>query len=65
LWDIQAEELDGYFPELRGRVAECAFSDCTHVHEPGCAVRAAVEAGEVHPQRYASYVKMRAGQMET
>jgi ribosome biogenesis GTPase len=64
LWDIQPEELDGYFPELSGRVADCQFSDCTHLHEPGCAVRAAVEQGDVHPQRYESYARMRLGQTE-
>lgn len=64
LWDIQPEELDGYFPELRSLVAECQFSDCTHLHEPGCAVLAAVEQGRVHPERYASYARMRLGQME-
>ena len=62
LWDIQPEELDGYFPELRRYVAECSFSDCTHTHEPGCAVQEAVERGEVHRQRYDSYVRMRSGQ---
>lgn len=64
LWDIKPEELDGYFPELRQLVAECQFNDCTHVHEPGCAVQAAVEKGEIHPERYASYVRMRQGQEE-
>lgn len=64
LWDIQPEELDGYFPELRRLVADCQFSDCTHLHEPGCAVQAALERGEVHPRRYASYVRMRLGQDE-
>ena len=64
LWDIQPEELDGYFPELSDLVADCQFSDCTHLHEPGCAVRAAVEQGQVHPQRYESYARMRLGQME-
>ncbi len=59
LWDILPEELDGYFPELRGLVDGCQFSDCTHTHEPGCAVLAAVERGQVHPERYASYVRMR------
>lgn len=62
LWDIQPEELDGYFPELRGLVTGCQFSDCTHMHEPGCAVLAAVKSGKIHPDRYASYVKMRLGQ---
>lgn len=64
LWDITPEELDGYFPELRERVAHCQFSDCTHLHEPGCAVQTAVAEGQVHPERYASYVKMRLGQEE-
>jgi ribosome biogenesis GTPase len=61
LWDIQAEELDGYFPEMRSRVTECDFNDCTHTHEPGCAVLAALQAGEIHPERYQSYVRMRLG----
>ena len=64
LWDIEPEELDGYFPEIRDRVAQCQFSDCTHIQEPGCAVRAAVEQGDVHPERYSSYVRMRLGQEE-
>ena len=64
LWDIRPEELDGYFPELRELVVDCQFNDCTHVHEPGCAVQAALERGVIHPERYASYVKMRLGQEE-
>lgn len=64
LWDIEPEELDGYFPELRQRVADCAFNDCTHIHEPGCAVIQAVEEGDIHPQRYQSYVNMRMGEEE-
>lgn len=59
LWDITTEELDGYFPELRSRVADCQFSDCTHLNEPGCAVLEAVRLGQIHPRRYASYVRMR------
>jgi ribosome biogenesis GTPase / thiamine phosphate phosphatase len=62
LWDIEPEELDGYFPELRPLVAQCQFSDCTHVHEPGCAVQAAVADGRVHPERYQSYLRMRFGE---
>jgi ribosome biogenesis GTPase len=61
LWDIQSEELDGYFPELRGLVSQCQFSDCTHLQEPGCAVRQAVLQGTVHRQRYLSYLRMRFG----
>ncbi len=62
LWDTEPEEMDAYFPELAPLVAECQFSDCTHVHEPGCAVRAALEAGKIHPERYDSYLRLRAGQ---
>jgi ribosome biogenesis GTPase len=61
LWDTTPEELDGYFPELAPLVAKCQFSNCTHVREPGCAVRAAVEAGKVHPARYDSYLRLRMG----
>jgi len=62
LWDTDPEELDGYFPELAPLVAACQFNDCRHKSEPGCAVRAAVEAGRVHPQRYDSYLRLRAGE---
>jgi len=59
LWDIEPEELDGYFPEIAERVADCQFSSCTHVDEPGCAVVLAVESGEIHPERYESYLRLR------
>ncbi len=62
LWDTQPEEIDGYFPELSPLVAHCQFSDCTHRREPGCAVRAAVEVGQVHPERYLSYLRLRYGE---
>jgi ribosome biogenesis GTPase / thiamine phosphate phosphatase len=62
LWDTEPEELDGYFPELAPLVEHCQFNDCTHRREPGCAVRAAVEAGTVHPARYDSYLRLRGGE---
>jgi ribosome biogenesis GTPase len=62
LWDIEPEELDGYFVEIKPYVELCVFSDCTHTHEPGCAVRAAVEAGSVAPSRYDSYLRLRSGE---
>lgn len=61
LWDTQPEELDGYFPELRGLVSDCQFNDCTHRDEPGCAVIKAVEEGRVDPDRYESYLRLRFG----
>jgi ribosome biogenesis GTPase len=62
LWDTEAEEIDAYFPDLRDLVPQCQFSDCSHKHEPGCAVLAALKAGTVHPERYESYLRLRAGQ---
>ncbi len=59
LWDTEPEEIDGYFPDLRDLVSACQFNDCTHRSEPGCAVRAAVDGGDVHPSRYESYLRMR------
>jgi ribosome biogenesis GTPase len=64
LWDIEPEELDGYMPDLAALVDKCEFSDCTHIHEPGCAVMAAVETGGLSPERYESYLRMREGAVE-
>lgn len=61
LWDIEPEELDGYFTEIAALVADCQFSSCTHTEEPGCAVIAAVERGDIHPERYESYLRIRFG----
>lgn len=61
LWDTEPEEIDAYFPELRDLVPHCQFSDCTHIHEPGCAVRAALSEGKIHPERYESYLRLRSG----
>ncbi len=62
LWDTEPEEMDAYFPELRDLVPHCQFSDCSHKHEPGCAVLTALKAGTIHPERYDSYLRLRAGQ---
>ncbi len=61
LWDTEPEELDGYFPEMRDLVADCQFSNCSHMMEPGCAVKKAVENGSIHPARYESYIRLRMG----
>ena len=45
--------------EFQDKLGACRFRDCSHVHEPGCAVKDAVDAGEIHPRRYASYVRLR------
>lgn len=57
LIDITPQELARYYPEMMGRVSGCRFPNCTHTHEPGCAVRDAVEAGEIAASRYISYLK--------
>lgn len=62
IWNLPPEDLDWCFRELRPYLGECYFSGCTHVHEPDCAVIAAVAAGAVDPNRYESYVKLRTGE---
>ncbi len=59
IWDIEPEELDAYFPEVALRVPECRFAACTHRTEPGCAVRAAVERGQIARSRHDSYCALR------
>lgn len=61
LWDIEPEELDGYFPEISPLVPYCQYNNCSHVEEPGCAVIEAVENGKIHPDRYESYIRLRYG----
>ena len=62
LWDVQPEELDAYFVEIEPFVDQCEFNDCTHVHEPGCAVLEAVKNGAIAPSRYESYRRLRLGE---
>jgi ribosome biogenesis GTPase len=61
LWDVEPEELDAYFVEIGPYVDQCEFNDCTHTHEPGCAVLRAVEQGKIAKSRYESYVRLREG----
>lgn len=56
LWGLEARGLAECFPEMRSRLGACRFQDCRHVSEPGCAIRAAVAEGAIHPDRYASYL---------
>ena len=58
LVDIAPEELSTYFPEMMRVMDHCRFKPCTHTHEPGCAVKQALEEGTVSPERYASYLGM-------
>lgn len=51
-------ELEAYFVELLPFIPDCKFPDCTHIHEGHCAVKAAVERRDVHPDRYESYIRL-------
>ncbi len=55
---FEVEEIGHFFPEMRERLPDCRFHNCLHHNEPGCAVKAAIEAGDLHPSRYESYLKM-------
>ncbi|MCH7719435.1 MAG: ribosome small subunit-dependent GTPase A [Planctomycetes bacterium] len=55
---VSKPELEMYFEEFVERVADCKFGDCTHIDETDCAIKAAVDAGDIHPDRYASYVRL-------
>lgn len=61
--EVDAAELDLCFPEMRERRDECRFGGCSHVKEPGCAVREALEEGLIAPERYDSYVVLRSEAM--
>lgn len=61
LWETEEEELAEVFPEVEALADGCKFRDCTHVHEPRCAVRAAVEQGEIDAARYQNYVRLQKG----
>jgi ribosome biogenesis GTPase / thiamine phosphate phosphatase len=58
LWEVNPAELEVFFPEFVEPLQHCHFKDCLHRDEEGCAVRAAVEAGEISLRRYLSYLKM-------
>ena len=62
LWDIEPEELAWHFVEFRPYLADCRFSSCIHTHEPGCAVKAAVETGHISGERYESYRRLLEGE---
>ena len=59
MWGLPPENLDQCFPEFRPLLGSCRFDNCSHDHEPKCAVRDAVEAGTVSRERYESYLKLR------
>lgn len=62
LWDVPGWEVEAYFREFQPFIPHCKFADCTHTHEDGCAVKAAVLDGAITERRYASYVRISAGE---
>ena len=58
LVDIGDHELSDYFPEMRAFIGQCKFHNCTHTHEPKCAIIDAVEAEEISLSRYYNYLSM-------
>ncbi|RKY72175.1 MAG: hypothetical protein DRP97_01045 [Candidatus Latescibacterota bacterium] len=59
LWKIAGEDVARLFPEMRPYIGLCRFGlDCSHTHEPGCAIKEAVASGEIDERRYDSYVRL-------
>ena len=58
LVDLEKEEISKYVPEMLRSMDDCCFVSCTHTHEPGCAVKAALEDGTISRERYNSYLGM-------
>jgi len=56
--DMTKEEIAHYFPEMFRLLDSCKFGNCAHIHEPGCAVKSAIETGEVSEMRYKSYINI-------
>jgi len=65
VWDIEPDELDGYFRDIEPYATNCRFSNCTHTNEPGCAVIEAVEQGHIARSRYENYLLLRDELAET
>jgi ribosome biogenesis GTPase len=58
LWRASREEIQRGFPEMADAAPRCRFGDCSHVHEPGCAVLDAIEQGTIDAERHRSYAKI-------
>lgn len=56
--DVEQEELANYFPEFLKLKRGCKFHNCVHINEPKCAVKAALESGDIAPERYNSYLSI-------
>jgi len=57
-WNITRDELEDFFPDFQPWAKECLYQPCSHIHEPGCAVRSAVEQGNIDSLRYDHYCRL-------
>jgi ribosome biogenesis GTPase len=58
LWNLQTEEIQQFYHEIKAAGAQCRYPNCTHIHEPDCAVVSAVQAGTISALRYESYCSL-------
>lgn len=58
VWDLKKEDLDAYFPEIKEWSHACKYPNCSHSHEPGCALKKAIEKGDISSLRFDSYLKL-------
>ena len=58
VWGVAPQDIGSYYPEFLPFAGSCTFNNCLHVHEPGCAVREAVERGEISELRYRNYLRL-------
>jgi ribosome biogenesis GTPase len=65
VWDVEPDELDGYFRDLAPYINDCRFHNCTHTNEPGCAVIEAVQTGHISPTRHENFLHLRDELKET
>lgn len=56
--ELEKSVMSHYFPEMRSRMSECKFNNCQHINEPKCAIKDAVESGEIDESRYATYLQL-------
>ena len=63
LQGVASDELDELFPEMRPFLGECRYADCSHMTEPGCAIRAAIDDGHISRERFESYAALRRGEV--
>ena len=58
LINIEKEHISHYFPEMRDLLGQCRFHNCLHLNEPYCAIKLALEEGQIAPSRYHSYLQL-------